>query len=333
MNFGIIGAGNIANTFATTLTQMSEPKAYAIASRSMEKAEEFRARYGMEKSYDSYSALVKDPDVDVIYIATPHSFHYEQAKMCLENGKHVLVEKAFCANAPQAKEIIDLAESKGLFLGEAMWTRFMPLAKKLRELLDDGVIGEVMYMTANLNFPMMHKDRLIKAELAGGALLDVGIYPLTAASLIMGDNIKDIKATALLNGESMDLVGQYILTFDEGGIAYLNSGMCFESDGNAVVIGTDGSIVMEGVNFIRGLRIFDGNHNEVEYISFEDVEKYPYENGETITGYEYEVLGCMDAIKKGHTQCPEITHKETLFMMETMDEIRRQMGVIYPFES
>ena len=333
MNFGIIGAGNIANTFATTLTQMSEPTAYAIASRSMEKAEEFRERYGMEKAYDSYEALAKDPDVDVIYIATPHSFHYEQAKMCLENGKHVLVEKAFCANASQAKEIIDLAESKGLFLGEAMWTRFMPLAKKLRELLDDGVIGDVMYMTANLNFPMMHKERLIKAELAGGALLDVGIYPLTAASLIMGDNIKDIKATALLNDENMDLVGQYILTFDEGGIAYLNSGMCFESDGNAVVIGTNGSIVMEGVNFIRGLRIFDGNHNEVEYISFEDVEKYPYKNGEQITGYEYEVLGCIDAIKKGHTQCPEITHKETLFMMETMDEIRRQMGVIYPFES
>lgn len=333
MNFGIIGAGNIANTFATTLTQMSEPTAYAIASRSMEKAEEFRDRYGMEKAYGSYEALANDPDVDVIYIATPHSFHYDQAKMCLENGKHVLVEKAFCANASQAKEIIDLAEGKGLFLGEAMWTRFMPLAKKLRELLDGGVIGDVMYMTANLNFPMMHKERLIKAELAGGALLDVGIYPLTAASLIMGDNIKDIKATALLNDENMDLVGQYILTFDEGGIAYLNSGMCFESDGNAVVIGSDGSIVMEGVNFIRGLRIFDGNHNEVEYISFEDVEKYPYKNGEQITGYEYEVLGCIDAIKKGHTQCPEITHKETLFMMETMDEIRSQMGVIYPFES
>ena len=180
---------------------------------------------------------------------------------------------------------------------------------------------------------MMHKERLVKAELAGGALLDVGIYPLTAASLVMGDNIKNINATALLNDENMDLVGQYILTFKEGGIAYLNSGMCFESDGNAVVIGTNGSIVMEGVNFIRGLRIFDKNHEENKYISFEDVEKYPYENGETITGYEYEVLGCMDAIKKGHTECPEITHKETLFMMETMDEIRRQMGVIYPFES
>lgn len=333
MNFGIIGAGNIANTMATTLTQMSEPTCYAIASRSMEKAEAFREKFGMEKAYDSYEGLAKDPDVDVIYIATPHSFHYEQAKMCLENGKHVLLEKAFCANASQAKELIEISEDKGLFLGEAMWTRFMPLAKKLREMLDEGVIGEVMYMTANLNFPMMHKERLVKAELAGGALLDVGIYPLTAASLVMGDNIKNINATALLNDENMDLVGQYILTFKEGGIAYLNSGMCFESDGNAVVIGTNGSIVMEGVNFIRGLRIFDKNHEENKYISFEDVEKYPYENGETITGYEYEVLGCMDAIKKGHTECPEITHKETLFMMETMDEIRRQMGVIYPFES
>ncbi len=333
MNFGIIGAGNIAGTMATTLNQMSEPNAYAIASRTMEKAEAFKKEFNMEKAYDLYEDLAKDSDVDIVYIATPHSFHFEQAKMCLENGKHVLLEKAFCANAPQAKEIIDLAESKGLFLGEAMWTRFMPLAKKLRELLDDGVIGDVMYMTANLNFPMMHKERLIKAELAGGALLDVGIYPLTAASLIMGDDIKDIKATGLLNDDHCDLVGQYILTFKDGGIAYLNSGMCFESDGNAVVIGTKGSIVVEGVNFIRGLRIFDANHKEMDYISFEDVEKYPYENNEQITGYEYEVLGCIDAIKKGHTECPEITHKETLFMMETMDEIRKQMGVTFPFES
>lgn len=333
MNFGIIGAGNIANTMATTLTQMSEPTCYAIASRSMEKAEAFREKYGMEKAYDSYEDLAKDPDVDVIYIATPHSFHYEQAKMCLENGKHVLLEKAFCANASQTKKLIEISESKGLFLGEAMWTRFMPLAKKLREMLDEGVIGEVMYMTANLNFPMMHKERLVKAELAGGALLDVGIYPLTAASLVMGDNIKDIKATALLNEENMDLVGQYILTFKEGGIAYLNSGMCFESDGNAVVIGTNGSIVMEGVNFIRGLRVFDKNHNEKEYISFKDIDKYPYKNGEQITGYEYEILACINAIKKGHTECPKMSHKETLFMMETMDEIRKQMGVIFPFES
>ena len=333
MNFGIIGAGHIAHTFAVTLSQMSEPTAYAIASRDEVKAGAFKDMHNMKKAYDSYEALADDPDVDVIYIATPHSFHYEQAKMCLEKGKHVLLEKAFCANASQTKELIELSESNGLFLGEAMWTRFMPLAKKLRSLLDEGVIGEIMYMTANLNFPMMHKERLVKAELAGGALLDVGIYPLTAASLIFGDNIKSIKATGLLNENKCDLVGQYILTFDEGGIAYLNSGMCFESDGNAVIIGTNGSIVMEGVNFIRGLRIFDAEHNEVEYISFEDVEKYPYENGETITGYEYEILGCMDAIKKGHVECPEITHEETLFMMETMDEIRRQMGVIYPFES
>lgn len=333
MNFGIIGAGHIASTMATTLAQMSEPNAYAIASRSMEKAEAFKEKFKMEKAYGSYEELAKDPDVDIIYIATPHSFHYEQAKMCLENGKNVLLEKAFTANASQAKEIIDLAESKGLFLGEAMWTRFMPLAKKLQDLLNDGVIGEIMYMSANLNFPMMYKERLVKAELAGGALLDVGIYPLTAASLIMGDHIKAIKATALLNDDNCDLVGQYILTFDEGGIAYLNSGMCFESDGKAVVTGTDGSIVVEGVNFIRGLRIFDKNHNEKEYISFKDVDTYPYKNGEQITGYEYEVLGCMDAIKKGHIECPEITHQETLFMMETMDQIRKQMGVIFPFES
>ena len=332
MNFGIIGAGNIAGTMATTLNQMREPNAYAIASRSMKKAEEFKEKFHMEKAYDSYEALAEDPDVDVIYIATPHSFHYEQAKMCLEKGKHVLLEKAFTANATQAKELIELSESKGLFLGEAMWTRFMPLAKKLRKLLDDGVIGSVMFVTANLNFPMMHKERLVKAELAGGALLDVGIYPLTIASLVMGDDIKEIETHARLNEEGVDLEGQYLITYEDGRTADLNSGMVTTSNGNAMVHGTDGYLKIEGVNFIRGLVLHDNDFIVKKRYSFTDVETYPYENGEEITGYEYEVLACMDAIKKGHTECPEMTHQQTLIMMETMDKIRESMGVKYPFE-
>ena len=332
MNFGIIGAGHIAETMATTLNQMSEPNAYAIASRSAEKAEAFREKFGMEKAYGSYEDLVKDPDVDVIYIATPHSFHYEQAKMCLENGKHVLLEKAFTANAAQAKEIIDLSESKGLFLGEAMWTRFMPLAKKLKELLDDGVIGSLMFVTGNLNFPMMHKERLVKAELAGGALLDVGIYPLTIASLVMGDDIKEIETHARLNEDGVDLEGQYLITYSDGRTADLNSGMVTTSNGNAMVHGTDGYLKIEGVNFIRGLVIHDNDFIVQKRISFKDVETYPYQNGETITGYEYEVLACIDAIKKGYVECPEMTHKQTLIMMETMDKIRKSMGVKFPFE-
>lgn len=164
MNFGIIGAGRIAQKMAYTIMNMPEVNMYAIASRSIEKAMEYKEKYNMQVAYGSYEELVKDENVDVIYIATPHSFHYEQVKLCLENGKHVLCEKAFTANAKQAEELIKLSEKTGLFLGEAMWTRFMPLIYKLEEILEKKIIGEVSLMTANLNFPLMHKERLIKPE-------------------------------------------------------------------------------------------------------------------------------------------------------------------------
>lgn len=332
MNFGIIGAGAIAHTMATTITQMNEASMYAIASRSMERALAYKEQYHMEKAYASYEELAKDPNVDVIYIATPHAFHYEQAKMCLEHRKHILLEKAFTVNEMQAKELTYIAESKGLFLGEAMWTRFMPLAKKLKELITGRVIGDPMFVTANLNFPMMHKDRLIKAELAGGALLDVGIYPLTIASIVMGDDIEKINATAILSKEGVDKVGQYTLLYNDGRIADLNAGMCFESDGNALIYGSHGSIEVEGVNFIRALNIYNAKHQLINHISYDDIEKYPYRNGEQITGYEYEVLACINAIKSGKTECPEMTHEQTLTMMRLMDSIRKEIGVRYPFE-
>lgn len=167
INFGIIGAGHIAHAMASTIVQMKNVHMYAIASRNIDKAMEYKEQYGMDKVYGSYEELMQDGKVDVIYIATPHSLHYEQAKMCLKYGKHVLCEKAFTANLQQAEELVEMSEEKGVFLGEAMWTRFMPLTKKLIQFLEENVIGEVTFMTANLNFPMMHKERLIKPELAG----------------------------------------------------------------------------------------------------------------------------------------------------------------------
>lgn len=248
MNFGIIGAGKIAEAMAYTIMNMPDVNMYAVASRSMEKALAYKEKYNMQAAYGSYEELVKDPDVDVIYIATPHSFHYEHAKLCLENGKHVLCEKAFTANAKQAEEIIELSERTGLFLGEAMWTRFMPFVKILQEILNKKMIGEVSTMTANLNFPMLHKERLVKPELAGGALLDVGIYPLTMASIVMGDDIDYINATGVLTAEGVDKIGQYTIVYKNGTMADLNSGMCSLGDSKAVIYGTNGFIIIEGVN-------------------------------------------------------------------------------------
>lgn len=322
MNFGIIGAGDIAHAMASTISQMDDIKMYAIASRSMDKAMQYKEKYGMEKAYDSYEELLKDPNVDVVYIATPHSLHYEQAKMCLDYGKHVLCEKAFTVNENQAKELIEISEEKGLFLGEAMWTRFMPLTKTLTQLLEEKVIGEVTFMTANLNFPMMQKERLINPRLAGGALLDVGIYPLTMASVVMGDDIEDISATAILTDQGVDKMGQYTIRYKNGTMADLNSGMCSFSDGNAVVYGTEGHIVVESVNCPRGIKVFDSNWNLVRNI----------EKEQQISGYEYEVEACVKAIKNGEIECAEMTHSKTLQMMRLMDNIREKMNVKYPCE-
>lgn len=322
MNFGIIGAGEIARTMAFTIMQMPETSMYAIASRDMKKAKQYQKQYHIKKAYDSYEKLAADPDVDVVYIATPHSFHYEQTKMCLEHGKHVLCEKAFTANEKQARDLIDIAEKKGLFLGEAMWTRFMPLVKKLQQLLKEKVIGEVTMVTANLNFPMLYKERLVKAELAGGALLDVGIYPLTIASLVMGDDISKIRATGILNENGVDQFGQYTIVYQNGTMADLNAGMCSFSDGKAVIYGTKGFIVVEGINRPESILVL----NEQGNISQQ------FHREKQITGYEYEVQACINAIIEGKTECDEIAHEQTLRMMHVMDDIRKQMGVKYPFE-
>ena len=322
MKFGIIGAGDIAHAMANTISQMEDVCMYAVASRNINKAAEYKEKYGMKKAYGSYEKLAADSDVDVIYIATPHSLHYEQVKMCLNYGKHVLCEKAFTANEKQAEELIAISESKGLFLGEAMWTRFMPLTKKLVQLLEEKVIGDVTLMTANLNFPMMHKERLVKPELAGGALLDVGIYPLTMASIVMGDDIADMNATAILTDEGVDKMGQYTIRYKNGTMSDLNAGMCSYSDGNAVIYGTEGHIVVEGVNCLQSIRVFDANWNLTNVIEKET----------QISGYEYEVEACVKAIQNGNIECEEMPHKQTLHMMRVMDEIRRKTGVIYPFE-
>mgnify|MGYP000764150971 CR=1 FL=1 len=322
INFGILGAGDIAGVMADTVMQMEDVNMYAIASSNLNKAEKYKEKYKMQKAYGSYEELVMDENVDIIYIATPHSFHYEQAKLCLENSKNVLCEKAFTANAVQAEELVRLAEEKQLFLCEAMWTRFMPLTIKLEELVKEKVIGEVTYMTANLNFPMMQKERLIKPELAGGALLDVGIYPLTMASIVMGDDVDFVKATAILTEEGVDKMGQYTIVYKNKTMADLNSGMCSFGDGRAVIYGTEGFIVVEGVNCPEKIVVFDSGWNE----------RNVFKKEKQITGYEYEVEACIAAIKIGKNECEKMSHSKTITMMKLMDEIRKQMGVIYPFE-
>ena len=304
LKIGIMGTGGIASILAETMLQMPQVALMGAGSRSLEKAEEFAAR------------------IQLIYIATPHSEHYSNAKLCLENGKHVLCEKAFAANYAQAKEMTDLAREKKLLITEAMWVRYMPMAKTLKEILHSGIIGEPMTLTANLCYLISDRPRLIKPELAGGALLDVGVYTLNFASLVFGDEISDIQSSVIKTESGVDAQNSMTLCYPGGKMAILNSSLRVLSDRLGIIYGTKGYLVVENVNNFEAIRVYDAKRQLVE----------THLQPEQISGYEYQIEASREAIRNGWTQCPQMPHKTILAIMKVMDELRRQWGIRYPFE-
>ena len=204
MKIGILGAGRIAVILAETMNKMPEVECYGVASRDLEKAKVFAKEHGFQYAFGSYEDMLADPEVKLIYIATPHSHHYRHIKMCLDAGKHVLCEKSFTVNEKQAAEVFRMAKEKKLLLTEAIWTRYMPSRKIIDDLLAEKVIGDVRKMTANLNYPLLEKERIVKPELAGGALLDVGIYPLNFAYMHFGDGVKEMHSAAQMTSAGVD---------------------------------------------------------------------------------------------------------------------------------
>ena len=190
----ILGAGHIAATMAATVRQMEGAEIYAVASRSLERAEAFARQFGIARAYGSYEEMLSDPKVELVYVATPHSHHAEHARMCILHGKPTLVEKAFTANARQAEEVLQLAAERHVLVTEAIWTRYMPFSKTIVELANSGIIGRPMKLSAHLSYPMADKERIVRPELAGGALLDIGVYCINFAVMAFGDDIKRISA-------------------------------------------------------------------------------------------------------------------------------------------
>ncbi|WP_077609904.1 Gfo/Idh/MocA family protein [Clostridium sp. Marseille-P2415] len=322
LKIGIMGTGRIASLLANTMIRMPQVNLYGTASRSLEKAEEFAARFSIKKAYGTYEELTKDPEIQLIYIATPHSEHYSNAKLCLEQGKHVLCEKSFAANFTQAEEMIALAEKKNLMITEAMWVRYMPMAETLKSVLESGMIGEPMTLTANLCYLVSEKPRLVKPELAGGALLDVGVYTLNFASLVFGDDISDIQSSVIKTDTGVDAQNSITLCYPGGKMAILNSSLRVLSDRQGIVYGTKGFLVVENVNNFESIRVYDTNRQLVE----------THIRPEQISGYEYQIEASAEAIRNGWTECQQMPHKTTLNIMKVMDELRRQWGIRYPFE-
>lgn len=327
MKFGILAAGNIANSMAKAVSGIEEMgmakiEKYAVASRELSRAEDFAEKWDFKKAYGSYEELAGDPEVELIYVASPHSHHYEHAKLCLEHGKHVLLEKAFTVNAAQAEALIRLAEEKKVLLTEAIWPRYMPSRKMMQDLLESGVIGKVSSMTANLGYPLQHVPRMVRPELAGGALLDLGVYSITMALMLFHEEITDVVSAAVFSPEGVDLRNSITLTFADGKMAFLNSDMTARTDCRAIVNGEKGYMEIRGINNPAEILIFDPEGNQKE--------RYPAP--EQINGYEYEVLACIRAIEAGEHACREMPHSETLRVMKLMDQIRGQWGFQLPCE-
>ena len=323
INMAILGAGNIAQQMAVAVNGLqSQVRAYAVASRSLEKAEAFAREWHFQKAYGSYEELAADPEVDLIYIATPHAMHYDNARLCVEHGKAVLVEKAFTANAAQARELIRLAEEKKVFLTEAIWTRYMPGRQIVEKLLAQGVIGEPISLEAEFSVPLSHKQRMYDPALAGGALLDLGMYCLTFASMYFGDEIAEVTSRAEKLDTGVDAVDDIYYTYVDGKKAHLRTSMITGPVNRGEIKGTQGRIEVDTLNNFTAIRVYDNAGNLLQE------PEIPAQ----INGYEYEVLACVRAMEAGNLECEEMPHSETIEIMEQMDRLRREWGVVYPCE-
>lgn len=320
---GIIGCGWIAEKMAITLQGMEKVEAYAIASRDLNKAETFAQKWNFTRAYGSYEEMLDDELVDLVYIATPHSHHYAHTRLSLLKGKPVLCEKAFTANAKEAEELLQLAKEKNLFLTEAIWTRYMPLSQTICELVDNGAIGRPQLLTANLCYPNYHKERMHKPELAGGALLDLGVYTLNFAAMVFGTDIIRTTSACIKTDTGVDAQNSITLEYADGKMAILCSSQMAKSDRQGIISGDKGFIIVDNINNPQKVSVYDSDYQLTAV----------YNCPPQITGYEYQVYASIEALENGWLESPFMPHQETLRIMRQMDELRKEWGVIYPSDN
>lgn len=322
INWGILGPGSISTKFAQGLKEVPDARITAVGSRDLDRAKVFADNFNAPNAYGSYEALVADPDVDVIYIGTPHSFHKDHTLLCLNAGKHVLCEKPFAINAAEAQEMVTFAREKKLFLMEAMWSRYLPTLVKVRELIADGAIGDLRMVQADFGFRagVNPEGRLFKPALGGGALLDVGIYPLSLAHMVLGTPDR-ITSMAELGSTGVDEQTAFILGYDSGPIAVLSTAIRTNTPHEATIIGTSGWIKIHSPWWISDILTLKTD-GQVQMISCPFVGN----------GYNYEAVEAGDCIRAGKTESDIMPLDETLALIKIMDQIRAQIGLKYPME-
>lgn len=323
IKWGILGTGGIASAFARDLEFAKNTEKLAVGSRTKESAEKFAEEHGIARAYGSYEELVQDPDVDAIYIATPHPFHKENAMACLRAGKAVLCEKPFTINSGELEEVIQFAREQKLFLMEAMWTKFLPPILKVREWIDSGEIGEVLMVKADFGFraPWEPERRLLNPALGGGALLDVGIYPVTFATMIFGTNPENILSTAHIGETGVDEQFSILMSYPSGKTATLNGAFRIDLTNEAHIYGTEGSIRIPSFHSAKSACLYK-NGEEAE--TFKDDRQS--------AGYAFEIEEVGRCLNQGLLESPVVPLDESLKIMKLMDEIRGQWGLKYPGE-
>ena len=327
IRWGIIGPGGIARTFADAVAVGTSSEVVAVGSRSSERARDFAEEFGVGTAYGSYEELVADADVDAIYVASPHSEHRVHALLALEAGKPVLVEKAFTRNGAEAREVMQAAESRGLLVMEAMWSRFLPHYDIVRHVVETGLIGDIVMVFADHGQYLYPGGpaRLSQPELAGGALLDLGVYPVSFSDLVLGEP-REVVATATLTDLGVDATTTITLRSATGAHGVLTCTMAAATECVAVVVGTDGRLELSGAFYGSGsgIRLVDRAGELID----ERTGLVP----EDVRGFSYEAAEFARCLVAGERESPLLPHATTLRVMDTMDEVRRQVGVTYPGE-
>ncbi len=321
--WGILGCGSIAGAFAEGLQALPDARLVAVGSRSQEKAETFGARFAAPNRHGSYAALVADPEVDVIYVATPHPMHAEDTLLCLNAGKPVLCEKPFTVNAAQAEKVIAIAREKSLFLMEGMWSRFFPLMGELRARLQAGAIGEPRMLQADFGFRagINPEGRLFSPALAGGGLMDVGCYCVSLASMLFGTPTQ-IAGVAHLGETGVDEQAAMSLGYEGGKLAVLSSAIRTNTPHEASLFGTEGRIKIHSPWWKPETMTISRDGKEPETVVL------PFTGG----GFNYEAGEVAACLQAGKTESAIMPLDETLTIMRTLDTLRQQWGLRYPME-
>lgn len=322
LRWGILGAGGIAKRVSNDVVKLSDHKLYAVGSRDKAKADEFANNYDIPNRYGSYEELCADPNVDLIYVATPHNFHKEHTLLALDNGKAVLCEKPFTINFSEAKTLVEAARAKNIFLMEGMWSRCFPAMAKVRSLIADGAIGEPRILEADFGFRagVNPESRLYNPALGGGGLMDVGVYPVSLAHMFFGEPTR-ITGLANLGSTGVDEEAAMLLGFGKGELAVLSTAIRVNTPQKATILGTDGRIEIPSPWWCpKAVVLHKGGQAE----RFE----FPFEGG----GFQFEAAHVADCLRKGLKESPLMTLDQTLGVMKTLDGLRSQFGLKYPME-